>query len=147
MANRTYIDDRSRRWDSKFEWRIANWCDNNGVGYSAQPRSFSYRTPVKGGTCVACEGTDVVQDRSYTPDFLLDGSAYYIEAKGFFRPGARALLQRFITQRRDVPLRFIFQANKSLPLKRTPDYLDWAAYYKCVALVWSDKVGLTPWLE
>lgn len=147
MANRTHIDEQGRRWDSKFEWRIADWCERNGVEYTAQPRSFDYGTPVANAKCVGCGSTKIVKSRSYTPDFLLAGQDYYIEAKGYLRPDARSLLQHFAKARPDVPIRFVFQENKSLPLKRTPDYRSWGEKYGVGVMIWSDKKGLSEWLK
>lgn len=146
MANRTYIDEKGRKWDSNFEWRIADWCERNDLGYTGQPRTFDYGTPVAGAKCVDCGGHSIVKSRTYTPDFLLDGTKFYIEAKGYLRQDARVLLQRFIKERTDVPIRFIFQANKPLKLKRTPDYLSWASSLGCEAIIWNDEEGLTAWL-
>ncbi len=146
MASRRHTSADGRKWDSKFEWRMANWCDNNGVTYDAQPRSFSYTTPVVNGTCMDCSSTEIVKQRSYTPDFLLHGSDFYVEAKGYLKPEARALLQYFIKSRRDIPIRFVFQSNQKLPLKRTPRYLDWAKSVGCEAIIWDDRKGFEKWL-
>lgn len=146
MANRTYVDDQGRKWDSKFEWRIVKWLEDRGISYDPQPRSFDYTTPVRSGQCLDCQGTRIAKKRVYTPDLHIHGTDFYVEAKGYMRADRRSQLQTFMRTRRDVPVRFVFQANRDLPLLRTPDYLTWADYYKCKALVWSDARGLEDWL-
>lgn len=149
-ADKRWKSPDGRRWDSQLEGLIAIWLDANGVEYEAQPQpSLGYTTKIRGGKCADCGSDSVVQHHTYTPDFLTlnQPTNFYIEVKGFFRQGVRPAMQEFIKQNQGVPLRYVFSRNNKLPLKRTPDYLTWAAHYGCPALVWNEKRGLDEWFN
>lgn len=152
-ADKRWRDEHGREWDSRLEGLVARWLDQEGIAYQAQPDlGLEYVTRVKQGRCTACgheSNTDIVQVHRYTPDFLVpewDGAI--IEVKGYFRLGVRPQLQELMKQNPGLPLRFVFSRNNPLKgLKRTPDYLSWAAYYGKPALVFNETRGLSEWLN
>jgi len=48
----------------------------------------------------------------YTPDFRItraDGSVFYVEYKGYFRPGSRTIMMYVVAQHPDLDIRMVFQ--------------------------------------
>lgn len=65
---------------------------------------------------------------SYTPDFVVsDGNtAFYVEAKGYFRPDNRRTMVAVRDQTPNLDLRIIFQRNSKLSKNGKQRYSDWA---------------------
>lgn len=145
-ADKRWRSPDGREWDSQLEGLVALWMDAHSVEYLAQPHPISYVTKVRSGLCLDCQAGNVVQQHQYTPDFYVPQLGCYFEVKGFFRQGVRPAMQELMKQNPDLQLRFIFSRNNKLPLKRTPDYLTWAAHYGKMAITWNAKRGLWEWI-
>lgn len=124
-------------WDSKFEYEVYESArlallpvrrTRKGRPNSPDSDTFSYRHPVRSGSCGVCGSLEVGTARSYTADLLYspnsfpakhdDGEAetrpfeeYFVDAKGYLRASKRALLRSFIKERKDVNLRIILQRD------------------------------------
>ncbi len=67
--------------------------------------------------------------RVYTPDFLVertDGTSFFIETKGYFRPEHRTKMRHVKRCNPDLDIRIIFQKNIVINKKTGFDYLQWA---------------------
>ena len=77
--------------------------------------------------------------RKYTPDFKIirkDGSYFFVEFKGFFRPTDQIKMRAMKTQHPEIDIRFVFMDSKKFISKRVRKdgsrmtYADWANKYK-----------------
>lgn len=80
--------------------------------------TFAYTTPIRGGCCGACGADDVVQRRTYTPDFHITPVSgvgghpgYYLEVKGHFPGDKRNLLRAFLKTGPRIDLRLLLERD------------------------------------
>lgn len=83
-----------------------------------QGDTFDYHTPVRSGICRSCGGSDIVQQRTYTPDFHIrrssgggDERGYYLEVKGHFPGPKRNLLRSFLKTGPSIDLRILLERD------------------------------------
>ncbi len=104
------------KFKSMFERDIAKILTDQGVRWEYEPDKFEWQPPVS----------------TYSPDFKVyneDGSFYYIETKGNFKPTDRVKMYCVKQQHPELDVRFIFMTptNKLLPRSKTSQtYADWA---------------------
>ena len=142
-------------WASKFEWSVYDQlkqagyvvrkCENGAVD------TFDYHSVVKNGECLACNSSEVVQRRTYTPDLFVctEGSlgqstgnvrGFYLETKGYFPASKRSLFRNFRKTGPDIDIRFLAQRDSWVTKGKTKlsDYF--AKYIKDVPFaVWNGK--------
>ena len=91
--------------------------------------------------------------RRYTPDFRVmryDGSYFYVEFKGYLRPGDKTKMRAIKKQQPDVDIRFVFMnaykyASKHIRKDGTRQtYAEWAESY---GYMWAHKSMPEEWLE
>jgi hypothetical protein len=130
-------------WASRFEYEVYCGFVSSGLAVrrARSPQdSFSYDDPVRSARCVECGGGRVVKTRKYTPDLFVrtapsgvaarEAEGYYVEAKGFIRPGSRRVLRSFRAARPDVDLRIVVQ--RDYKVTRSMTLTQWIArYLKC----------------
>lgn len=152
MPNFSMVDKHGHKWDSSFEKEVFDYLQRYEKDWSIRRAvsgsdTLSYTSPVRGGQCVGCGGTGVVQQRSYTPDIHIssdkEGIAFYIEAKGFFPGPKRNLYRSVAAQRDDVNLLLVLQQNGWVTRGKTR-LLDWAERYKLPAILWKDVIHSDP---
>lgn len=106
MASYKWRDPDGQWWDSEYEYRVYDAFRVLGFDVrrcsAKEGDTFNYHSTVTKGRCLECEGTKVVQERSYTPDLLVrdlpwgptgSPSRVYIEAKGKWPASKRRLLR------------------------------------------------------
>ena len=85
--------------------------------------------------------------RKYTPDFKImrkNGTYFYIEFKGYLRPGDRTKMRNFKKQNPEVDVRFVFQRSNKPLYKGSPStYADWAEKH---GYMWADRFIPEDWL-
>lgn len=124
--NRAKRDKLKGEFASIFEREI--WDDararNLDVQYESDTLDY-FKRASRGAKCKDCGSSTILIPGKYTPDFKLNGRIY-IEAKGFFKPEKRRLMEDFIRSRPDIQLRFIFAQDNWITKKKKHKYSDWA---------------------
>lgn len=145
--DKRWVDDDGIVWASEFECRVYTGLrDVLGAHHvfkcePAEGDSFGYTTQVPSGSCVECGSTEIVQQRTYTPDVRVvgehpDARPVYVESKGYFPREARELLRNFRRTGPDIGLIVIFQRNAKATAKRTyGQYAD--SFLKVPWFVWN----------
>ena len=91
--------------------------------------------------------------RTYTPDFKVmrkDGSYFFVEFKGYLRPGDKTKMRAVKKQRPEIDIRFVFMnaykfASKHVRKDGTRQtYAQWAESY---GYLWSHKEIPEAWLN
>lgn len=131
MARNNYTTDAARLlgFRSGFESDLSKDLEEKGLWFEYESKlcKFNYTTPIKKGECVDCKGEAVIQNHTYTCDFVLekkDGSLMFVETKGRLVSKDRTKHKYIKEQHPDVDLRILFSYNG----KATPKmfFLDWA---------------------
>ena len=69
----------------------------------------------------------VQRDALYLPDFIIDGSSFILEVKGYLSPADRAKYIRVKASNPDIDLRFVFdRASNKLNKTSKTTYAQWA---------------------
>ena len=91
--------------------------------------------------------------RTYTPDFKVmrkDGSYFFVEYKGYLRPGDKTKMRAVKKQHPEIDLRFVFQNAYKYASKHTrkdgtrQTYAQWAESY---GYLWAHQVIPDEWLN
>lgn len=145
-SDRRWQDEHGEIWASRFECKVyesaraaaktVRRCDKGGSD------TVSYTSPVRNGVCTSCEGVNVVQQRTYSPDLCVLQSAdgeedsalsrahkYYVEAKGYLRASERTLLRSLFASNAIPDLRIILQADYRIGKHTIGWWID--RYLKC----------------
>ena len=115
---------------SGFEHEAALNFDRRGVKYAYEPHAIEYT---------------VNEVKKYTPDFKLEGTNFYLEFKGWFKPADRkkALLVRYSNP--DIEIRFVFQnADNKIRKGSKTTYGDWCDKN---GFKWANRVVPDRWLN
>lgn len=115
---------------SGFELEAALNFDRRGVKYEYEPHSIEYT---------------VNETKRYTPDFKLEGTGFYLEFKGWFKPADRkkALLVR--SSNPGIEIRFVFQnADNKIRKGSKTTYGDWCDKN---GFKWANQVVPEYWLN
>ena len=87
---------------------------------AAEGDTFAYTTAVRSGSCGACGSSEIVQRRTYTPDFCIgpadagdDTVRRYLEVKGYFPGPKRNLLRAFLKTGPNLDLRLVLERDQS----------------------------------
>lgn len=121
------------------ELYIKEWFDKHepDVELVLEVPSFTFQTRERNMACASCGSHNVVKARVYTPDIYFPATEVYIEGKGKFPAPRRRILRDFGKARKDVDLRFVFQADNWLTKAKKTRYTGWARMYGFPAVVWS----------
>jgi hypothetical protein len=153
-ADKRWVDDEGREWDSRFEWQVYTALERSGASIRRCDKRdvVSYGTPVRGGHCVDCGSANMVQRRTYTSDIYVmgdesedDGGGYLLELKGYWQAPKRTLFRYIAKQCQDegINLRIVFENGR--PMRGTkltgPEYV--RKYCKgVIAGVFDKKTGV-----
>jgi hypothetical protein len=118
-SDRRWLSPSGEEFDSKLEYYVYDTFDKStACRRTTKGDSLAYTSPVRNGSCVSCGGTNVGQQRHYTPDlFVVSGDnkhqaiGYYVEVKGYLRPRERSLFRSIYKTHKDVDLRFLFATD------------------------------------
>lgn len=144
-------------WASKFEYEVYEYIRSTGcdVRKCGEGDSLNYPEPKRQAECLACGGTDVVQNRVYTPDLFVTppsvvakgrADGYYLETKGYFRPEKRTLFRHFLKAWPNLDIRIVYeQDGKATSKLRNLQYAE--RYFKIPAV--AGIIGLieSGWLD
>lgn len=150
-------------WASRFEWQVYDKLRT--LGYVVRKceqgpvDTFLYNSNVTKGYCLDCGSSQVVQQRSYTPDLFIstdedvDGGmsvngGIYLETKGYFPASKRNLLRAFRKTGPHIALYFLAQRDLWTTKGKTKlsDYF--AKYLKDVPFaVWDGQDIPAEWRE
>lgn len=100
---------------SKFEKSLAETLDKSKMHWQYEPMSVDWQPPVS----------------TYTPDFVVtmpDGTAQYVEVKGFLDVGSRIKMLCVKEQYPDLDIAFLFMRgnNRLTKAKNSLTYTEWA---------------------
>lgn len=116
---------------SRAETVFAEAMDDEGIFWTYEPEKLPWIPP----------------QRKYTPDFKVaknDGSHFFVEYKGYLRPGDRTKMLAIKAQYPDKDIRFVFMnANKKLYTGSKTEYWQWAEKH---GFLWADKIIPEEWL-
>ena len=140
-ADRRWIDETGQEWASKYEWETYEYLRAAGadVRKCTEGDSITYCEPKRGCVCLECGGSDVVQERVYTPDLYIvpkgsrENEGYFIEVKGYFRGEKRRLFRCMRQSRPTIDLRVVANANPKTGKLRLTEYF--ARYLKTTPIV------------
>lgn len=107
---------RGRKYKSKFESDVAKKLSNLGFKHNYETEYFPY-----------------ILEKTYNPDFTLDGTSIILEVKGVLDTQARSKMKAVKEQHPDADIRFVFMK----PHNRCPGM-------KMTHAQWAEKYGY-PW--
>ena len=109
---------------SQFEERMAKQLDRAKVSYEYEKTQLYYAKPIKNGRCPECENDAVVQECSYTPDFIL-ANGIILEGKGRWDGSDRQMHLAIRKSNPDLDIRFVFQVDNWMTKTKANRYSDW----------------------
>lgn len=124
-ADKRWVDDTGREWDSRFEWLVYTSLQSSGydIRRCDGRDTVDYGTPVRNGLCLDCSGDKVLQKRTYTSDLYVMGDktknvkgGYLLELKGYWQPAKRTLFRYISKQcvKQGISLRIVFESGNKL---------------------------------
>ena len=131
---------RGDKMASKAEVTFAQDMDAKQIMWMYEPEKFDWFPPP-------------AKMKKYTPDFKVmrkDGSYFFVEFKGYLRPGDKIKMRAMKKQHPDIDIRFVFMNSKKFIDKRVRKdgtrmtYADWANRY---GYQFADKVIPEEWLN
>ncbi len=134
------IEWHGESFASKAECEFAKDLETKDINWEYEPEKFEWWPPP-------------VKVRTYTPDFKIvraDGSYFYVEFKGYLRPGDKTKMRAIKKQNPDVDIRFVFMnaykyASKNIRKDGTRQmYHEWATMY---GYQWAHQVMPQEWLD
>ena len=132
------------KYASKLEERVAKQLEEKGVKYEYEPIKLIWRDRFPRAKCSECGGTEVYQQRSYTPDFVL-GNGIIVEVKGRLTRRDRRILIGVVRCNSEIDLRIIFDKDNRINKGARSRYSDWARRNN---FKWSIKGEVpTEWLK
>lgn len=100
--------------------------------------SLTYTTMVKQGRCKTCGACEIVQDRTYTPDLVVDKSTL-LEIKGYFTGPKRNLFRAMRLSNPSADIRLIVQRDHPVTKGKT-NLSDWAKRFRIPFSVWNGSI-------
>ena len=109
---------------SGLEYKIAKNLDSRGVKFGYEQESFLFIAPLKKNKimCNQCQSTDILQQRSYTPDFFINDMV--IEAKGRWTADGRLIAKAIKDQYPNMDYRMVFERDQAIRKGSTTKYSD-----------------------
>ena len=132
-----------QEWASPFEARI--FYSLRDAGYSVRRSmkhdALKYATPVKQGRCASCNSCEIVQDRTYTPDLLVEGpqGTIMLELKGYFTGPKRNLFRAARQSNPSADIRLIASSDHAVTKGKTR-LSDWAKRFRIPFAVWNGTI-------
>jgi hypothetical protein len=98
----------------------------SGIGFEYEPEKITYRKRVVKGICKKCGCTDVYQQKTYIPDWVL-ANGIRIESKGRLTSQDRSKLVAVKQQYPELDLRIVFKTNNKINKAKSKRYAEWAS--------------------
>lgn len=156
MADRRHIDEAGAEWASRYESEVYRQLQLLGVDCrrcsADEGDTFSYSSSVVRGRCLECQSSEVVQDRTYTPDLFISSlpgyeehGGCYVEIKGYWPAPKRGLLRSVYKGQPEAPLVFIFQKDYWVTRGKSK-YTDYVAKFTpgWGCMIWDNTPRLAP---
>ena len=107
---------------SKYERKVAAYLKSIKVKFKYEAESWEYEDKLRKNriSCADCGSSDIVQLRTYTPDFFLSNGTV-IESKGRFTANDRRIALCF------PEVKLLFMTDNKLSKRSTTRYTDWCA--------------------
>ena len=123
MARRKVLPSGRR---SKFEDKIAEELDDNGVDYEYEPIQLEYHEPLRKNLaeCGDCGSTNLLRTGWYTPDFVF-ATGLILETKGRFTAADRRKMLAVIDAHPDERIVMLFMRDNKIHKNSTTHYSDW----------------------
>lgn len=133
-------------YKSGFEGRVAAWLTQRKIKFEYEKHKLPFEKKVTNAYCAACKGTDILQGKSYTPDWYLPSYDLIIESKGRLTSFDRTKMERIRKAYPDLNIRILFMRNEKYGERRTR-YVEWAERVGYICAV--DTTGAVPseWLS
>lgn len=155
---------RRKRTKSKFmlqqgfrsglEEEMGKELERRGIRYEFENRKLPFLKPHHSAVCNECGSEDISTNHTYTPDFYLPDYDFYIETKGRFLGSDRRKHVAFRKSNPEVDIRFVFQKEDYLTIKKKQTYTGWCEskgykYFVIVTPTKKRKQQLLPeeWFE
>lgn len=123
------------KYRSRFEGTVAAMLSKTGVTWDYEKLAVKYDDVLRGSSCTACGGTDIVKSRVYTPDFVIYTSPskqeirLILEVKGRFLGSDRTkILSVLATPRNCITrenFRIVFMYDNWLTNRKKVRYSGW----------------------
>ena len=102
------------KFRSRSEERFAGHLNDLGVAFEYEPKDKKVKYTIQ-------------RDAHYLPDFIIDGSPFILEVKGYLSPSDRSKYLRVKASNPDIDLRFVFdRASNKLNKTSKTTYAQWA---------------------
>lgn len=113
---------------SGLERRVAQSLKDRGIEFDYEARKYKWRDEFRNAQCEKCGSRDVIQERSYTPDFFLRNGVV-VEVKGRLTRRDRKVLLGVRKNNPDLDLRLVFDKDNRIGKDAKSRYSDWAERY------------------
>lgn len=110
---------------SLYEEKVADYLISKKVRFKYEHYSLEFDLPVPNAWCEGCDGHDIFQTKTYTPDFFLP-YGIVIEAKGKMDKDTRKRLVAIKAGHPREDIRLLFMKNNKIAKTSKKRYLEWA---------------------
>ena len=118
------------RFRSRSEERFAGHLNDLGVAFEYEPKDKKVQYTIE-------------RTAYYLPDFILEGSDFILEVKGYLTPADRSKYLRIKKSNPDVDIRFVFdRASNKLNKTSKTTYAEWAEKH---GFLWCEKIIPPHW--
>jgi hypothetical protein len=132
---------------SGLEHTVAKILDENNIEYQYEPIKLEYeqKTSYKNFKCMECGCKDILQERKYTPDFVLIKSGKVLEVKGRFVMADRKKIMAVLKNNPDLNFTMVFQNHRAKISRGSKfTYMTWCNKYN---IDWVSVDNLGMWLK
>lgn len=111
---------------SGFERSVAKHLKSRNIDFGYESITYEITVPVrsKNQYCVDCNGSTIMRDTIYTPDFFLP-NGIVVEAKGRFMAKDRLIAKAMKEQHPEVDIRMLFMGDNKISPSSKTRYRDW----------------------
>ena len=134
-----------QEWASPLEARVffALKVAGYAVRRTTAADALKYATAVKQGRCTSCQGCEIVQDRTYTPDLIVYDPSWdadiMLEIKGYFAGPKRNLFRAARQSNPSADIRLIASTGHTVTKGKTK-LSDWAKRFRIPFAVWNGTI-------
>ncbi len=112
---------------SKFEKQVATDLHSRGVKYEYEAYQFPYEEPLRKNRarCADCDGTNLVREGWYTPDFYLPKTKLFVETKGRFTAADRRKMEAVMLANPKERFVMLFMRDNKIHKRSSTLYSTW----------------------
>ena len=119
---------------SLYEEAVAASLGAKGMRFKYEEYELEFDLGVPNAWCEECDGHNIFQTKTYTPDFFLSNGVI-IEAKGKLDLATRKRMVAVKAAHPTEDIRILFMKNNRISRGAKSRYLDWAAHRGFIAAV------------